>query len=36
VSEEAVAVYVNQVEDVLEKEHSFWGQLTEDIAVPGA
>lgn len=30
-----ISVYVQQVEDVLQKEHSFWGQLAEGMTPPG-
>lgn len=31
---EAISTYVRQVEDVLQKEHGFWGQLAEGMAPP--
>jgi hypothetical protein len=31
-----ISKYVNKVEDVLQTEHGFWGQLTEGMTPPGA
>lgn len=33
---EQIEAYVQQVEEVLQKEHSFWGQLVADLTPPGA
>ncbi len=33
---EQIDEYVQQVEEVLQREHSFWGQLVQDLPPPGA